>query len=427
MLRAHDADSGILPDRLWNVVDAFDPLKLVANQPAAIDAKSLEIFGTTGDPAQRLAAAQQLAEVDRRLVTTDSYDLPTADSSLLGRMVYGADGQPGRAGNDDDNDGVLNDPSGDDNGDGVGNDPSELGWENSDDWYAVMYRGVTGAFTSGAPTPLAGTRLAPDHPTLVDLLKYRIQYERWKKDPALPIFTEAELTKIVNELLSPELLAGGKFDLNRPFGDGRDSGDGIDNNGDGRIDEPSEPGDRHLNGIVDDPFEAGEPFLDANGDGKWNSGEKWIDVNADGNYDLPIDQLWNGLTGEPIAFDYTNGHAEPVHSEAGVTPVAGGGVRNLNSQGRQLYARQLYCLMMLLMDENYLDMPDVPSLLGDNLSQEMQRIQFRLDRGLGPFDAPDTNDVELRRKLTAQRIAQWAVNVRRLPRRRLDHDRLRVR
>ena len=31
-----------------------------------------------------------------------------------------------------------------------------------------------------------------------------------------------------------------------------------------------------------------------------------------------------------------------------------GGVRNLDSQGRQLFARHLYCLMLLLVDENYI-------------------------------------------------------------------------
>ena len=31
-----------------------------------------------------------------------------------------------------------------------------------------------------------------------------------------------------------------------------------------------------------------------------------------------------------------------------------GGIRNLESQGRQLYARHLYCLMLLLTDENYI-------------------------------------------------------------------------
>ena len=47
ILRAHDADIGSLPDRLWNVVDAFDPLKLFnpsdtnnppGNQPVAVEA-----------------------------------------------------------------------------------------------------------------------------------------------------------------------------------------------------------------------------------------------------------------------------------------------------------------------------------------------------------------------------------------------------
>jgi hypothetical protein len=397
ILRAYDADAGILPGRLWNVVDAFDPLKLFNGQPAAVNAQAFASFGSTNS-AQQLAAAQQLASINRRLVTTDSYDLPVASTSMLGRLTYGADGLPGVGGADDD-------------GDGTPENARELGWKGSDDWYAVMYHETPNAFnaSTGEPTPPAGVRLAPANPTIVELLRYRIQFERRKL--GVPLFSEIQLANAAENLLPREILAGGKMDLNRPFGDGRDSGDGIDNNGDGIIDEPSEPGDPYVNGIVDDPIEAGEPFLDANGDGKWNAGEKWVDVDADGNYDPPIDRLWIELTNEPIAFDYTNGQGVLIRPEAFGGPVPlGVGVRNLDAQGRQLYARQLYCMMLLLMDENYLDMPDVPSLLGSNLNQELQRIKIRTDLGLAPFAGADANDIVVRRKLTCQRIAQWAVN-----------------
>jgi hypothetical protein len=440
ILRAHDADAGVLPDRLWNLVDAFDPVKLFRNQPAAVTAKATEIFGSGGDP-ELLAAAQELAGVNRRLVTTDSYDLPVPGAALLSRLVYGADGQPGQAWTDTNGNGIRDEATGDDDGDASNLDsdpqgilenidePDELGWGNTDDWYPIM----NGIRTPGPPP--VGVRLVPEHPTLVDLLKYRIQYERWKRwkmDPTLPVLTEPQLTVIVNELLSPELLAGRKMDLNRPLGDGRDNGDGFDNDGINGVDDPGELNypigsanrDPYMNGIVDDPLEAGEPFLDVNGNGKWDVNEPYVDMidrdNIAGDnpeYDGPLDHLWDGLTSEPITFDYSNGQAVPIRADVaadvsaslGNVPVVGG-VRNLNSQGRQLLARQLYCLMLLLVDENYLDMPDLPSLDGNNFNLELQRVRFRLDRGLGAFDPLDPNDIELRHKLTAKRIAQWAIN-----------------
>ncbi len=384
ILRAYDADAGVLPERLWNVVDAFDPLKLCnvrdgnathGNQPDLVKKQADAMFGTGPHiDAELLAAAQQLAGVNRRLVTTDSYDLPVPGAALLSRLVYGADGQPGVAGKDDDGKNGIDD---------VG----ELGWGDSDDWYPIM----NGIRTDVEPPAV---KLVPEHPTIVDLLKYRIQYERWKKDPTLPIFTEQQLTGIVNELLSPESIAENKMDLNRPFGDG------ADNNN---------------NGIVDDPLEAGEPFLDVNGNGKRDDGtvapaEPWIDVNADGNYNPPLDHLWDGLTSEPITFDYTNGQAVPIRKDAYNGMAIAGGVRNLNSQGRQLFARQLYCLMLLLVDENYLDMPDLPSLDGNNLNLELLLMKIAVDNGRTAFTANDSDKLEVRRKLTCKRIAQWAIN-----------------
>src|SRR5262249_20755692 len=76
---------------------------------------------------------------------------------------------------------------------------------------------------------------------------------------------------IISQMLAPEVIAGRKMDLNRPFGDGRDN-----NN----------------NGIVDEPAEAGEPYLDLNGNGQWDTGEPFIDVDGNGTYTLPSDRLW---------------------------------------------------------------------------------------------------------------------------------------
>ena len=170
------------------------------------------------------------------------------------------------------------------------------------------------------------------------------------------------------------MLAGKRLDLNRPFGDGRDNaGNGIDDNGNGLIDEPNDGTDpfNMANGVVDDPLEAGDPYLDVNGNGTWQVGEPFI--NLDGNVDAsddpiytpPRDLLWADLTAqnvmaESIAFDYTNGFGYPIHpvvaTALGIPPNAlpNVKVRNLESQARQVYARHLYCLMLLLVDENYI-------------------------------------------------------------------------
>ncbi|MEO0576610.1 MAG: hypothetical protein AAF004_14190, partial [Pseudomonadota bacterium] len=128
----------------------------------------------------------------------------------------------------------------------------------------------------------------PSPARLIDYLRYRVVLELKRSEPALiPIrHTDQVLSERVDRilfgdnavdaadtrnavysfggLLAPELLAGRRMDLNRPWGDGRDSGDGIDNNGNGLIDERAEyidGTDPFMNGVVDDPQEAGEPYI----------------------------------------------------------------------------------------------------------------------------------------------------------------------
>src|SRR5439155_20555567 len=79
-----------------------------------------------------------------------------------------------------------------------------------------------------------------------------------------------------------------------------------------------------------------------NGNGHYDVGEPYTDRNGNGVWDS------NG-------FDYWNGHGVAIHpavaANAGVSGTTA--VLNLESQTRQLYARQLYCLMLLLVDMNY--------------------------------------------------------------------------
>ncbi len=135
-----------------------------------------------------------------------------------------------------------------------------------------------------------------------------------------------------DDLFPPELLAGLRMDINRPFGNGRD-GDGIDNDNDDLVDETDET--TGCNGVVDEPTEAfnGENFTQ-------------FDQNGD-----PI---------TPVFCDPSNG------SDVDGDGMPGAAIdRKL---ARQLHARHLYVMMLLLM--NY---------------------------------TPDADD--------ARQVAQWAVNI----------------
>src|SRR5262249_1779985 len=81
VLRGWDADDGTLPSRLWDVATEFDPVKLMNYDPNRVEQVALNEFGSKNTPAL-LASAQELAGISRRLVTTDSYDLPVANQTM---------------------------------------------------------------------------------------------------------------------------------------------------------------------------------------------------------------------------------------------------------------------------------------------------------------------------------------------------------
>ncbi len=102
ILRATDPDAGTLPSRLWDVVNDFDPVKLINYDPNYVFSVTTAVFGISNpkptDP-QTLTAAQQIAAINRHLVTTDSYSLPVATQTMPGYVSeFGADGAPGRRG-----------------------------------------------------------------------------------------------------------------------------------------------------------------------------------------------------------------------------------------------------------------------------------------------------------------------------------------
>jgi hypothetical protein len=140
--------------------------------------------------------------------------------------------------------------------------------------------------------------------TVLDVLCYRLQLG------AVPV---ASLVTTANNMLPPEIVAGLRFDLSRPFGNA------TDNNANGVVNEPGEP---------------------QNATAVWRNGFSAAGVN------------W------PTTFD--------------------------TRLQRQLFAKYLYILAMLSMEERFTD--------------------------LFPNDTSATFTPTLRTEMTSRRIAQWAVN-----------------
>ncbi|MEN0111046.1 MAG: hypothetical protein AAF805_10010, partial [Planctomycetota bacterium] len=527
VLRAFDADADRLEPRLWNLIDSFDPEKL-----AAAGNLGVLIRGGANPPVDNpnylpssleSLVASARAAINRRVVTTESFDLPVPHEDLRTRLALGADGLPGLPGvndeqlfiastsdtlvdegdeaivgyNADTGEHVFRDSAGN-----VGPATYDQLWDNgngSDDYVVVMREDP------------------PAAPRLIDYLRYRVTLQLLRDgrvtfddlannrprvervvgevlygadrpvgfaavrnpqaggvDDAPPADVRLVTPPLMSYggLLAPEVLAGRRMDLNRPLGDGRD------NNG---------------NGIVDEPAEAGEPSLDANGDGQIGApvvgatpGE-YLDLDRDG-------RLYGDFNGNGVVFRDTDGDGglddfEPADIDADsdgvvdrlvldhhwvdanrdglvnvdeVRPlehcygldVSGGGafldrvdgdtrhtagepmVRDDARLARQLYARHLYCLMLALMDENYLapydaEDPQVlhyldplsgPSDLSNYNPANSDQVgrasmAFRLRAELvaaGAADTPATWRLARRRawrKLTCRRVAQWAVNV----------------
>lgn len=399
ILRAYDPETGTAPSRLWDIVDTFDPSKYV-----------LTIASDTSNiTPEEWALAQTETAIKRQEVTTESLEAPVPADVVPSYITeLGPDGAPGNAGVDDD--GIDSDNNGNNDDDpvlfNVRSGQGEIGWyavqDSSNPSLGLYLLGWSDDFSSLTGKSVAEARL-------VDVLWYRIQRHRaklfltdgqtrpynWNNPQAVAI-----LSNISNQLLPPEVLAGYKMDLNRPFGNG------ADDNG---------------NGIVDEPIEAGEPYDSASG--------KFIDLNGNRVYDPPTDRLWSvqlGGAGVPVDAVMSQDVAQAPFTDSngnGQLDVAGGElqvdvdadgnpdvaqpvtVRNDAHLARQLYARHLYMLMLVLMDEDYV-MPYDPSDPSARAYLRVKAIQLKASSGMTDYQAK----LEAQRRYTCRQIAQWAVN-----------------
>lgn len=165
--------------------------------------------------------------------------------------------------------------------------------------------------TRDAITTLLTQGTSPTNLTVLDLLRAKLIANNPSLTPPTPPLTPLQLTTINNlitgvsrgpgyELLPPEILAGQRFDLNRPFGNGQDD----DNNG-----------------VVDEPSQ----------------------------YEFPAKNeapaYWTTAFGGAVGLDLTN---DGTVSGIVTTPQPYNDL-----YARQQYAKFLYILMMLFTDQTY--------------------------------------------------------------------------
>ncbi len=200
--------------------------------------------------------------------------------------------------------------------------------------------------------------------SILDLLRGKIVYANPKFVPAntvpppmAPSISDATVvddwiqnTLLPQDVIAPELLSGHRFNLNRPFWEAFTDADG--------------------NG----QYDAGEPYADTNGNGQWDANditEPYTDSNGNGSWDA------TPAPGEPY------------------TDINGNGQRDaIDPTQRIRFARHLCFQVMLLKDYNY-------SIAVDNTSAASGMMS----------DRTETIVAAERKAITAQQIAQWAINV----------------
>ncbi|MBS0208427.1 MAG: hypothetical protein JSS27_05680 [Planctomycetes bacterium] len=171
---------------------------------------------------------------------------------------------------------------------------------------------------------------------------------------------------------SPDLVLSLRMDINRVLGNGFDD---------------------DSNGVVDDPMEMAKA---ANQEPAWKQPSAAYTVPPVAKLGTTMDLTWEGLF-IPATGANTNGGL----------PVLGKPMPDIRA--RYELAKHLYCLMMLVMDSNYLDLgtPLVTSGVGG-----VGNIQpVWAEKGMPNTLTAATNPIQRMHILTAYRVAQWAVNV----------------
>jgi hypothetical protein len=211
---------------------------------------------------------------------------------------------------------------------------------------------TTDTFDPPSPSAIAPPSLratSPPH-SITEMLSKRLL------SGTSPLSSQTDANKAIRDLLSPDLIAGLRMNINRPLGEARDS-DG--------------------NGVVDDPT-GGQITKD----GSSTATNKWAPQT------MPSLTSFNN-----VSFNLTNGMNVMGPDPSGKWHV--NGLEELHA--RQLMARYLYILARLMIDDDFLG---------------KQQAAFPKNANNHWFDNdPAVVDGPTQRKASIRRIAQWAVNV----------------
>lgn len=204
--------------------------------------------------------------------------------------------------------------------------------------------------------------------TFSDLLKAKIRLAHPNFNPFQVAVMVRNVTGPSVRLVSPDLLLGMRMDLNAPFGNGEDDPDSSAQPGrqyDGVVDDPNEYSRGQERVLKGAPHSFADTPLDLNRDGIINP---WRDTNGDGVMDTEIG------SDTTAAGQFSSGKRRGFPHD---------------NWSRQEMAKQLYVLLMLLKDTNY-----VHPALQEDVS-----------------GTPTPLTAQEKQELTARRLAQWAINV----------------
>ncbi len=293
LLRAYDADAGALSPRLATLLDTTSAVP----------------------PPTGKAPLGNSIQILRRQVTTDSFDLPSP--SLLVCNTTTAQTKPAASP-------TLY--------------PAPLAASVADILLARISAIETGTTTNPGPN----RNFATNHKLSDPMVVSGGTHSGWNNIPI-----QLQL------MLPPELLNGQRFDINRPFGNGRDDDQ------DGVVDEPDE-------------YSLGEPA--------------WITPSGTR---APMNSGTSPFPGNTASGSTTNAINLAIDWN-------GDGTINLNDalMARHVMARHLYVLAMMLID---------PSLL--TATNQPNAIQYDADGPAGFYAGPTQNNYQVQYAL-----AQWAIN-----------------